>query len=99
MNNLSASGIMMSSQLRNENIGGTIRDNCHATCSDLVVDILRGILSRVRRAGMAIAQTSRAIPEVCAIPLRLTAQRVPSIQSADQHVRPCTPRILGVRRD
>jgi hypothetical protein len=78
----------MSSQLQTEDIGGATRDNCHASCTDLVVDILRGLRFRIRRARMAVAQASYALSDVCTVPG----------EAADQYVRSSPPRILDMRR-
>jgi hypothetical protein len=85
MTHLSASGIMMSSQLGNENTVGERTDR-HDSCSDLVVDIFRRLPSRVWSACLAVAQASCAILEVRAL-------RDPV---AWPYAWPCTPGILAV---
>src|SRR5882757_4796687 len=90
MTNLLASGIMMSSQLGNETIGGAKRNNCHDSWSDLVVDIFRGLPCRIRRACLAIAQAPCALPDVRA--LRIQARQT---QVGWSYVRPCPPGILA----
>jgi hypothetical protein len=68
----------MSSQLGNENTAWAKRTGCHDSCSDLVVDIFRRLLSRVWSARMAVAQASCALFEVRALrdPGVLTVGRI-----------------------
>jgi hypothetical protein len=84
VNNLSASGIMMSSQLRNEDKRGAKRNYHHASYPDLVVVFLRGLLCWICGAFLAVAQTSHA----CARP----------IQIAVSHAWASAPGILDIRR-
>ena len=88
MTNLSASGIMMSSQLRNEDKRRAKRDCYHASYPDLVVDILRGLPCWIRGAFLAVAQTSHALLDVRAL----------SIQIAVSYARSSAPGILDIRR-
>jgi hypothetical protein len=84
VNNLSASRIMMSSQLRNEDKRGAKRDHHHASYSDLVVDTLRRLPRRIRGAFLAIAQTSYVLLDVRAL----------SIQVGVSYARSSAPGIL-----
>lgn len=74
----------MSSQLGNQNIRGSKRDNCYACYSDLVDDVFRGLLPWLRYVRAAVAQARREPFDVLAL----------SIQTAGHNVRPCPPGIL-----
>src|SRR5258707_15669665 len=88
MTNLLASGIMMSSQLGNETIGGAKRNNCHDSWSDLVVDIFRGLPCRIWSACMAVAQAPCALPDA----------RASRTKIAWHDVWSCPPGILAMGR-
>ena len=79
---------MMSSQLRNEDKRGAKRDYHHASYLDLVVDFLRGLLCWICGAFLAVAPTSHAPLDVCALP----------IQIAVSHAGASAPGILDMRR-
>lgn len=99
MNNLSARGNMISSQLRNQHTSGVNWDDCHDSFSDLVDDIPRRLLRRIRRAGLAVAQASRALSDVRALSRPTADEEALRRQAAGQHhVRPCSPSILGYQR-
>lgn len=90
--------------LSRHNLGMTIsrglkRDNYHASCTDLVVDIFHGLLSRVRNACVAVAQASCEVSGVCALPIQIAAQFVWSIRTASKYVRSRPPGILDLWRD
>ena len=86
VNNLSASGIMMSSQLRNEDKRSAKQDCHHASYPDLVVDVIRGLPCWIRGAFLAVAQTSHALHDVRAL----------SIQIAVSYARSAAPGILDM---
>jgi len=88
MNNLSALGIMMSSQLRNEDKRGRNGTYHHASYPDLVVDILRRLLCWIYGSFLAAAQTWHALLDVRAQP----------IQFAVSYVWSNAPGILDLRR-
>ena len=98
MNNLSARGIMMWSQLRNESMSGVIWDCYHGCCTDLVDLLPHRLLRRIRGACLAISQTAGALLDVCALPDETAADEAEEAlrgEAAGQRLWPCASRILG----
>jgi hypothetical protein len=96
MNNLSAPGIMISSQLGNEYIAGAKPDNEHASCSDLGVDISCGLPARLRGASAAVTQAPRALPDVCTVRIAEITDQAKITDHAKRRAR-CRPTVNSVR--
>jgi hypothetical protein len=86
MNNLSASGIMMSSQVVNENVATTIRDGFHDSCFDFGVDLLSWLPPWLHAARVALEQADCAVAGLC----------IPQIGIADHRLRSSPPGVLAL---